>query len=92
MTASAKPKTNKRSLIVQVNQITGRTQADCSAVLECLLDELVHHMHKGRTVAIRGFGSFYTKDRAARTGMRNPKTGDPATLPRRRVMLARIKV
>ncbi len=92
MTKGVTPKTNKRSLILQVNRATGLPQSACSAVLEQLLKQVVASVAAGHCVTLRGLATFYTKERVARGGVRNPKTGAPASLPRRRVMLARVKV
>ena len=42
----------------------------------------------GETVGISGFGSFRVRDKGPREG-RNPRTGEPAAIPARRVVAFR---
>jgi integration host factor subunit alpha len=55
-----------------------------ASVLEHLSDALV----EGGQVKISGFGTFSTRDKSARVG-RNPKTGEEAPIPPRRVLTFR---
>ena len=57
-------------------------------------DVFVHHtaivsegfrtLNQGEKIELRGFGSFRVRERGARRG-RNPKTGDPVSIPAKRV-------
>jgi integration host factor subunit beta len=49
-----------------------------------LIDQISEALGRGERVEVRGFGSFKMKFRAARTG-RHPQTGNPMTIPARRL-------
>lgn len=55
-----------------------------ASVLQHVSDALVD----GEQVKISGFGTFQTRDKSARVG-RNPKTGEEAPIPPRRVLTFR---
>ena len=62
------------------NHFPSLTQADVSAAVTLLLEAMSDAMARGDRVEIRGFGSFSTHVRPARTA-RNPKTGTPVAVP-----------
>ena len=78
--------TTKHDLIASVSKFTGLTQADTKIVVEEFLETIAKTLEENRTIEIRGFGTFYTKERKPRPA-RNPKTGDVVPLPRRKVPL-----
>jgi len=49
-------------------------QNDLDRIVNIVLSEIVLALKDGNRVELRGFGAFFTKERAARTG-RNPRTG-----------------
>ena len=51
------------------------TRAQIAQALDLILDRITDITENGGEVAIRGFGTFAPKHRAARTG-RNPATGE----------------
>lgn len=53
--------------------------------LDTILDEIAEALSQGHRVELRGFGSFFSKVRVARTG-RNPRTGEPVEVPPKRHM------
>ncbi len=53
-------------------------------VAEIFFDEIASRLAEGGRVELRGFGTFSTRQRDARTG-RNPRTGDPVDVPSKRV-------
>ncbi|WP_408595223.1 HU family DNA-binding protein (plasmid) [Paracoccus marcusii] len=55
------------------------------AALDTILDEIAETLGRGHRVELRGFGSFFTKVRVARTG-RNPRTGESVEVPPKRHM------
>lgn len=65
----------KKELIKVVAEELGRTQKEVTEVTEKVLEAVVAEVAKGEKVALAGFGSFETVERAARTG-RNPQTGE----------------
>ncbi len=52
----------------------GLTRREAAEVLAVVLDGVVDAIKAGEKVELRGFGSFRTRQRRARTG-RNPRTG-----------------
>ena len=58
-------------------------QAD--QLVSILLDEIVHGVDSGWRVELRGFGSFFPRQRQPRMG-RNPKTGELVPVSEKRVM------
>ena len=68
---------NKNELIAKVNEKTG-FKAD--KAVNALLDIIVEALAKGDNVQILGFGTFKTRERAARTG-HNPHTGETIQIP-----------
>jgi integration host factor subunit beta len=53
-------------------------------VVDVFFDEIAARLAEGGRVELRGFGTFSTRLRNARTG-RNPRTGDPVEVPSKRV-------
>ena len=49
-------------------------------VVDIFFDEISARLAEGGRVELRGFGTFSTRKRDARTG-RNPRTGDPVEVP-----------
>ena len=78
--------TTKHDLIASVSKITGLTQGDSKIVIEELLETISSILEDGHNIEIRGFGTFYTKERKPRPA-RNPKTGEVVPLERRVVPL-----
>jgi len=78
--------TTKHDLIVEVSKQTGLTQADTKIVVEELIETISRILEEGKHIEIRGFGTFYTKERKPRPA-RNPKTGEVVPLKRRVVPL-----
>ena len=78
--------TTKHDLVVSVSQYTGLTQVDTKIAIEEFLSAISELLEEERTIEIRGFGTFYTKERKPRPA-RNPKTGEVVQLPQRIVPL-----
>lgn len=53
---------------------------DVEETVKLILEKVCQSLEKGDRVEIRGFGSFSSHYREARTG-RNPKTGDSVKVP-----------
>lgn len=60
----------------------GRNQAKIA--LKSLVDYIGSEIASGNSVHITGFGKFFVRDRAKRSGI-NPKTGDRIQIPKVRV-------
>ncbi len=65
---------NKGELIGAMAQHSGLTKKDISAALEALTTTITETLAKKEDVALIGFGTFSTAQRAARDGV-NPSTG-----------------
>lgn len=66
---------NKTELIATVADKAGTTKADATTALDAVLDAIADQLAGGNSVVLAGFGTFETRDRAARSG-RNPQTGE----------------
>ena len=53
-------------------------------VVDIFFEEISERLADGGRVELRGFGTFSTRQRDARTG-RNPRTGEPVDVPSKRV-------
>ncbi|WP_121115560.1 integration host factor subunit beta [Croceibacterium ferulae] len=53
-------------------------------IVDIFFDEIAARLAEGGRVELRGFGTFTTRAREARTG-RNPRTGDAVDVPAKRV-------
>ena len=53
-------------------------------VVDIFFEEIAERLADGGRVELRGFGTFSTREREARTG-RNPRTGEPVDVPAKRV-------
>ena len=65
----------KADLVDQVTAIGDLTRRDGEVIVDTLFDAVIGALKSGDKIEIRGFGSFRTRQRNARTG-RNPKTGE----------------
>ena len=75
---------NKAEIVERVASDTGLTKVAASAAVESVLDAITRALKKGDSVSFVGFGTFKTTSRKAR-GARNPRTGEPIKIPKRRV-------
>ena len=57
---------------------------EIAQVIETFFDQIGTRLAEGGRVELRGFGSFTTREREARTG-RNPRTGEAVEVPAKRV-------
>jgi integration host factor subunit beta len=74
----------KADLVEEVTKLGELTRKDAEVIVETIFDSVIHSLQKGDKIEIRGFGSFRTRQRNARTG-RNPKTGAKVDVPAKRV-------
>ena len=65
---------NKAELIEAIAAESGLSKADAKRALDAFVSTTSAALKSGDRVALVGFGSFSTSERAARTG-RNPQTG-----------------
>ena len=61
------------------------THAQAEQLVSIMLDEIIHAVDSGQRVELRGFGSFFPRQRKSRMG-RNPKTGEAVSVAPKRVL------
>jgi DNA-binding protein HU-beta len=71
---------NKTELIEAVAESADLTTDSAQKAVNAFIDTVTSTLSQGGSVALTGFGTFSTTERAARTG-RNPKTGEPINIP-----------
>jgi integration host factor subunit beta len=60
------------------------TRKESEVIVAAIFDSMVRTLRTGGRIEIRGFGSFRTHQRQARTG-RNPKTGARVDVPAKKI-------
>ena len=75
---------NKSDLIGSVAEKTELTKKDAEKAVNAIFQSIEDALAKGDKVQLVGFGSFETKERAARIG-RNPRTGQEIKIPATKV-------
>lgn len=78
----------KQDLIQEASRSSGRSQAETRQVAETFMKVVSNLLEAGKVIEIRGFGTFYAKERKPRPA-RNPRTGEICPLAARRVALFR---
>ena len=68
----------------EVARVTGLTKKDTETIIDTVFGGVVHALHRGEKVELRGFGSFRLRRREPHRG-RNPRTGDRVDVPSKRV-------
>ncbi len=71
---------NKSELIAAIAAKTGETKKNAEAIVNAFVDVVTETLVKGDKVQLVGFGSFETRERAARKG-RNPQTKEEIKIP-----------
>ncbi len=66
---------NKSELIDAISESADISKQDAGRALDSAMEAIKNALKAGDMVTLVGFGSFYTGERAARTG-RNPRTGE----------------
>ena len=74
----------KAELVDQVAATVQLPKNQTEAVITGFLQRIMHALHAGDNVELRGFGSFRLRHRQAREG-RNPRTGDTVQIPAKAV-------
>lgn len=75
---------NKSDLIGSVAEKTELTKKDAEKAVNAIFQSIEDALAKGDKVQLVGFGTFETKERAARIG-RNPRTGQEIKIPATKV-------
>jgi len=74
----------KADFVEQVYERIGFSKREAAEYVEQVFEIMKQNMLKGESVKISGFGTFVVRKKSPRKG-RNPKTGEPMTLPGRLV-------
>src|SRR4026207_880550 len=74
----------KAELVEDVARAAELTKKDAERLVEIVFERIIETLNHGEKIELRGFGSFRVRERGARRG-RNAKTGDPGSIPARRV-------
>ena len=76
----------KADLVEQVAEAIGPgiTKKDCALVVDGFLNAIKQALASSENIEIRGFGTFKVRRRKTRMA-RNPRTGDPVSVPSRAV-------
>ncbi len=71
---------NKKDLVASVAEVANLAPADAARAVDAVFDAITDALKKGEDVRLVGFGTFSTRQRAARQG-RNPRTGETIQIP-----------
>ena len=74
---------NQTELIAKVAAVSGIKRNDVEHVLKTAADVITATLAEGEAVPLPGLGKLHVKAKAAREG-RNPKTGEPVSIPARK--------
>ena len=74
---------NQTELIAKVAAVSGIKRNDVEHVLKTAADVVTATLAEGEAVPLPGLGKLHVKAKAAREG-RNPKTGEPVSIPARK--------
>ena len=77
---------NKADFVKAVAKNVNSSQVEAERFINAVLDEISNALANGDSVQFIGFGSFSTKNRAARIGI-NPQTKEKITIPESKVVL-----
>ena len=67
------------------NRSVTLTQQQANQLVSLILEDIVRAVEAGERVELRGFGSFFPRQRQSRLG-RNPKTGEVVHVAAKRVL------
>ena len=71
---------NKAELITSMAEKSQLSKKDAESALKAFIDSVQEALENGDKVQLIGFGTFETRERAAREG-RNPRTKETITIP-----------
>jgi DNA-binding protein HU-beta len=74
----------KSDLVDAISGKAGLPKGQVQQMVDDVFDLIADGLSKGEKIDLRGFGTFSVRESAARTG-RNPQTGEPISIPARRV-------
>ncbi len=76
---------SKTELVEFIASQSGLTKADATRALDATLEGITEGLKKSGKVALVGFGTFQSKERAAREGI-NPLTKEAIKIPAKNVV------
>jgi integration host factor subunit alpha len=76
----------REDLYEAVQRVARVSQREAIMLVSQVLEEIALCLARGETVKLTSFGLFYVRQKRERIG-RNPKTGEPAPIPARRVLM-----
>ncbi|MDR0908934.1 MAG: integration host factor subunit beta [Spirochaetaceae bacterium] len=74
-------KVTKAELVDSIYERIGMERYEIKRVAELFCDEIKSALIHGKTIELRGFGTFEIRLRKGRHGARNPKTGEKVDVP-----------
>jgi integration host factor subunit beta len=72
----------RKEMIDQIAHDTGQPRTTVRALVQQLLNEVIHDLGQGNRLELRNFGVFEIKQQRSRIG-HNPKTGEKVEVPPR---------
>jgi nucleoid DNA-binding protein len=69
-------KKTKSDIVDRIYEKSGFELKDVRSIVDSFLDELKLALEEGKSVELRGFGTFEIRERKGRQKARNPKTGE----------------
>ncbi len=75
----------KIEIVNRIADEIGITKVKAEEAVDAILEQVKDGLQQGESVILRRFGSFQVREKSARIG-RNPKTGEEAGIPARRVV------
>ena len=79
----------KADIVDIISSSTGLAKIEAEAAVNGFLDTVVQAMKDGKTIELRGFGSFKVVKRAQRVA-RNPKTNEEVIVPEQYVPVLKV--
>lgn len=80
---------NKSELIAKMAEKSGLTKKDNEVILKAFIESVEEALESGEKVQLVGFGTFETRERAARVG-RNPRTKEEIQIPASKVPVFKV--
>ena len=75
----------RKELAIAVNDQLGVSQRNSSEIVDTVFSVLKNTLVDGESVKLVQFGTLTVRDKAPRRG-RNPRTGDPMTITKRKMV------
>lgn len=73
---------SKSELVNYIAEEAGVTKADATRTLDAMMNGVIKGLKEKGKVTLTGFCTFTAKEKAAKVA-RNPKTGEPVSIPAR---------